>query len=647
MQRRLASIVRSSKISAPQLSDQEANPAPNLQDFRPPNERASVRRRPSKTATRPRTLALISHALLVRQRTGLANFSLRLIRVKEKRIPLPLPSGIRPLPVSSGDNTAEMVRPAILLRPSIFEVGRSRPYRCEVRTKIGRNDPCPCGSGEKFKRCCGALAQGKIPKAIQRQLNEIAAVEREREDEQGRGRPIISKVSRGIRFIRVGNRDYQNSEQKWKTFHDFLFSYIRTVLGGRWAEDELKKPKPERHELFNWFEAAVGDSRRAVDAHGKIPSRIAHEDTLAFLDLAYNLYLIAHNVGDQPSLIRRLKAPTAFLPTCYEIGVAGAFIRAGFRLQYEDETDPTSKHCEFIAAHPRTRKRFSVEAKMRRPDKTSADVGNQLYAALSKSFEHTRIIFIEVNLPGDLDDKSRPVRLTEILQSLRSREDKLKVDKRPAPPAYIVVTNNPRYYSGETTASKWIIAEGFKIPDFRFEGAFLSLDEALSSRERHVEVTGLMESFAQHFSVPATFDGTDPDLSITGRRLKLGNVYQVAEQDGSAVFAELQNACVSEREKKAHLFFKMEDGRVRLASSPMTDEELAGELKTPLELYDWFYTIYKDTPKSRLLHLLSKSAEFDSIKSLSRIELVKIVCERYVRGVHAISEEPAKKNIAA
>ncbi|MDD1450860.1 SEC-C metal-binding domain-containing protein [Sphingomonas sp. H160509] len=22
-------------------------------------------------------------------------------------------------------------------------------------TKIGRNDPCPCGSGKKSKRCCG------------------------------------------------------------------------------------------------------------------------------------------------------------------------------------------------------------------------------------------------------------------------------------------------------------------------------------------------------------------------------------------------------------------------------------------------------------------------------------------------------------
>jgi SWIM/SEC-C metal-binding protein len=22
--------------------------------------------------------------------------------------------------------------------------------------KVGRNDPCPCGSGKKFKKCCGS-----------------------------------------------------------------------------------------------------------------------------------------------------------------------------------------------------------------------------------------------------------------------------------------------------------------------------------------------------------------------------------------------------------------------------------------------------------------------------------------------------------
>ncbi|ENE0235650.1 SEC-C domain-containing protein, partial [Escherichia coli] len=23
------------------------------------------------------------------------------------------------------------------------------------RPQFGRNDPCPCGSGKKFKKCCG------------------------------------------------------------------------------------------------------------------------------------------------------------------------------------------------------------------------------------------------------------------------------------------------------------------------------------------------------------------------------------------------------------------------------------------------------------------------------------------------------------
>jgi SWIM/SEC-C metal-binding protein len=27
-----------------------------------------------------------------------------------------------------------------------------------VTTKIGRNDPCSCGSGKKFKKCCGFSA---------------------------------------------------------------------------------------------------------------------------------------------------------------------------------------------------------------------------------------------------------------------------------------------------------------------------------------------------------------------------------------------------------------------------------------------------------------------------------------------------------
>ncbi len=36
--------------------------------------------------------------------------------------------------------------------------GYPRHDRAEPRrsAKVGRNEPCPCGSGRKFKKCCGA-----------------------------------------------------------------------------------------------------------------------------------------------------------------------------------------------------------------------------------------------------------------------------------------------------------------------------------------------------------------------------------------------------------------------------------------------------------------------------------------------------------
>lgn len=44
-------------------------------------------------------------------------------------------------------------------RDGVAVVGESRPmvHRAE---RTGRNDPCPCGSGRKFKKCCMALGRG-------------------------------------------------------------------------------------------------------------------------------------------------------------------------------------------------------------------------------------------------------------------------------------------------------------------------------------------------------------------------------------------------------------------------------------------------------------------------------------------------------
>ena len=36
-----------------------------------------------------------------------------------------------------------------------LEILLNPPKTVVAEKKIGRNDPCPCGSGKKYKKCCG------------------------------------------------------------------------------------------------------------------------------------------------------------------------------------------------------------------------------------------------------------------------------------------------------------------------------------------------------------------------------------------------------------------------------------------------------------------------------------------------------------
>lgn len=48
-------------------------------------------------------------------------------------------------------------RPAAVLEGGRLFPGKVETFRRQA-PKVGRNDPCPCGSGKKFKRCCGKAA---------------------------------------------------------------------------------------------------------------------------------------------------------------------------------------------------------------------------------------------------------------------------------------------------------------------------------------------------------------------------------------------------------------------------------------------------------------------------------------------------------
>jgi uncharacterized protein len=41
-------------------------------------------------------------------------------------------------------------------KPEARRFASARTFRRDA-PKVGRNDPCPCGSGKKFKHCCGRM----------------------------------------------------------------------------------------------------------------------------------------------------------------------------------------------------------------------------------------------------------------------------------------------------------------------------------------------------------------------------------------------------------------------------------------------------------------------------------------------------------
>jgi uncharacterized protein len=64
------------------------------------------------------------------------------------------------VPEGTADERAELHAAAVDLIPSTVEAidafWKARQHPPRRAPKTGRNDPCPCGSDRKYKRCCGA-----------------------------------------------------------------------------------------------------------------------------------------------------------------------------------------------------------------------------------------------------------------------------------------------------------------------------------------------------------------------------------------------------------------------------------------------------------------------------------------------------------
>lgn len=513
-----------------------------------------------------------------------------------------------------------------------------------MKNKIGRNDPCPCGSGKKYKKCCLNGVSPIRNKELELQLSRIRAKQQQLEKQQGLGKHIISIEHNGERFIAVGNKLYHS--KKWKTFHDFLNYYLKTIFGRDWGENEQKKEYSKQHPIIQWLKIISDYLKTQQKSDKQINITTMNGACAAYLNLAYDLYLLAHNAKLQNILINRLKHPDHFMGALYETQVAAMFILAGFSIELENEQDSTITHCEFIAISKSTKNKYSVEVKSRLPNKKNVGIGNQLYSALKKQTEHKRLIFIEMNIP------ELRQHVNDIVSEIKNKEKILLIDGKPAPSAFIFITNHSYVYSLDNCSfEKFGFVHSFKTEGFVNLNQKTNIREVLQSRKNFPDIEHLIQSMNTHAEIPSTFDGEIEifafDENLAKNRLMIGNKYLIPDKDGKEEIGELTSACVLEAEKMVWGVYKLDSGQGAICSTPISDDELIAYQKNkdtffgvhinqgkksddPIEFFDSLYSVYKNTDREKLLSFMKNFPDYKILETLSQDELAITYCERIV-----------------
>jgi hypothetical protein len=403
--------------------------------------------------------------------------------------------------------------------------------------KVGRNDPCPCGSGLKFKMCClgkyTAIPVEEVsrrpPQAVllkaAKQFQERQRKEHEYKKRFGQVQPQISMPAFGKRMVAVKNRIYQGD---WKVFTDFLRDYVGIVFGNDWWKGEGAKPLAERHPVTQWLTQGMA----YLKAQPKQPdgSRVAPliGALAAYTCFAYDLYIVDNNGELDDVLVKRLKNPEHFQGARHELFAEATCLRAGCRVQRENEKDGGSRHAEFTVNHIATGQLFSVEAKSKhragvlgRPGKAAEKpdlrFGELINDAVAKNCPHPLVIFLDTNLPFKWAERlySRVYGPTPsgVMQPIPSRAmqtilDRTKKEHNGVDPySMIVLSNHPHHYAtDDLDPQKHLFSVLPEVPPANLD-ALWSIHKA----------AGL------YGNIPAKFalDDADPSIPVIPRRPKI------------------------------------------------------------------------------------------------------------------------------
>jgi hypothetical protein len=536
-------------------------------------------------------------------------------------------------------------------------------------TKIGRNEPCPCASGKKYKHCHGRVGTWPIgsailPEGVRASLERQEAQEHVRAAQQGHGRPIISAKLGEHQVVAVRNQ--LHASKTWKTFIDFLGDFLKVKLTSDWGNAEIKKPLEARHTIMQWYDTVCRVQAKSITKPNEPASMEVIGVLACYYGLSYALYLIEHNVELQNRMIFRLKDRSNFQGAYYELMVARVLIAAGFDLTLEDEGDRSSQHCEFAAISKETGQKFWIEAKMRSVagllGKNATDGVNaktaenpishlvpHLNAALRKPADDQRMIFIDLNaaMSAEVSDQNPPMFIDAVNRRLLKYE---KETLERGKTAYVFVTNMTFHRDLLGRAQIVAIPLGVGIPDFNRTGQ-MKLTEIFRRDKKHADALRVGESIKQLLSFPTTFDGTMMATALFGERppIQIGEKYNFegAGPGGVDVVGTVTDAIVLETKKEVMVAINTEDDKAYLLHEKMTDTQFAdykahpdayfGKIKhvpksieSPYDMFLFFVEGQKGMKRPKLLEHMNMSEE--QAEGLSDEDLLLEYCERQVSG---------------
>jgi hypothetical protein len=264
----------------------------------------------------------------------------------------------------------------------------------------------------------------------------------------------------------VGNIIYQQTREGGYNVVNMIHDYALSFFGEPRLEAEERMPLEQRHPALQWMYTYVENSEREPEERKRAIGAGA-----AWLRFAYDLFTIADNSTLQATLKEKLLDPKTFQAARHELRAAAICAVAGFDLQYEDESDNSRKHPEFVGKDRFSPAQIAVEAKSRhrrgvqgfaggsnlKPGER-VDVRGMVLEAYKKEPALPLYVFIDVNLPDSGEEDGRRW-MHEIDVTMSELAAEGHAD--PCPANAIFFCNDPSHYAmneevGGEHAQLWI-----------------------------------------------------------------------------------------------------------------------------------------------------------------------------------------------